>query len=51
VSSGVIDPATARLSYIAQNIASNNSQAFLVFATSLGNGANAAVSLQWRELQ
>jgi len=51
VSSGVIDPATARLSYIAQNISSNDSQAFMVFATSLGNGADAAVSLQWRELQ
>ena len=51
VSGSVITPSSARLSYIAQNIASNNSQAFLVFATSLGNGANAAVSAQWRELQ
>jgi hypothetical protein len=51
VSSGVLDPATARLSYIAQNIASNDSQAFMVFATSLGNGADAAISMQWRELQ
>ena len=51
VSAGVTDPSTARLSYIAQNIASTDSQAFLVFATSLGNGATAAVSMQWRELQ
>jgi hypothetical protein len=50
-STGATDPATARLSYIAQNIASTDSQAFLVLATSLGNGATAAVSMQWRELQ
>lgn len=37
--------------YIAQNIASNDSQAFLVFATSLGNNADCAVSMRWRELQ
>lgn len=51
ISSGVTDPATARLSFISQNIDSSASQAFLVFATSLGNGADAAVTMQWRELQ
>jgi hypothetical protein len=51
VSSGVTDPSTARLSHIAQNLGSTESQAFLVFGTSLGNGSNAAVSMQWRELQ
>lgn len=51
VSSGVITPSAARLNFIAQNIASNDSQAFLVFATSLGNGADCALSMQWRELQ
>lgn len=51
VVSGVITPSAARASYIAQNIASNDSQAFLVFATSLGNNADCAVSMRWRELQ
>jgi hypothetical protein len=51
VSSGVADPSSARLSFIAQDYDSNNSQAFLVFATSLGNGATAAITMQWRELQ
>lgn len=51
VVSGLINPSSARLSYIAQNFASSDSQAFLVFATSLGNGADCAVSMQWRELQ
>ncbi len=51
VVSGLVNPSAARLSYIAQNYASNDSQAFLVFATSLGNGADCAISMQWRELQ
>lgn len=50
VVSGLITPSAARQSYIAQNIASNDSQAFLVFATSLGNGADCGVTMQWREL-
>jgi hypothetical protein len=49
--SGVINPAAARLSYIAQNIESNNSMAFVINAESLGNNATCAAALQWRELQ
>lgn len=51
ISSGNQDPSSARLSFISQNYDSTASQAFLVFATSLGNGADAAVTMQWRELQ
>lgn len=51
IASGVTDPSAARLSFLAQDYDSNNSQAFVVFATSLGNGADAAVTMQWRELQ
>lgn len=51
ISSGVTDPSSARLSFISQDYDSNDSQAFLVFATSLGNGADAAITMQWRELQ
>lgn len=51
VSNGILTPSTARLSYIAQNYDSTNSMAFMAFATSLGNGADAAVTMQWRELQ
>ena len=50
VISNSITPAAARQSYIAQNIASNDSQAFLIFATSLGNNADCAIAMQWREL-
>ena len=51
VSNGVQNPSAARLTYIAQNYDSTNSMAFLCRATSLGNGADAALTLQWRELQ
>lgn len=51
IASGKLDPSSARLSVISQDYDSNDSQAFLVFATSLGNGADAAISMQWRELQ
>ena len=51
ISSGVADPSAARLSFLAQDYDSNNSQAFVVFATSLGNGADSAITMQWRELQ
>ena len=51
VSNGLQNPSSARLTYIAQNYDSTDSMAFLVFATSLGNGADAAVTMQWRELQ
>ena len=44
------DPAKARRGYIAQNIAANDSMAYLVRVTSLGNGATAAAALQWREI-
>ena len=44
------DPTKARKGYIAQNIASADSQAFLVFVTSLGTGATAAAAFQWREI-
>ncbi len=44
------DPTKAKRGYIAQNIASNDSQAFLVLVTSLGNSATAAAALQWREI-
>jgi hypothetical protein len=50
IASGVADPSAARLSFLAQDYDSNNSQAFVVFATSLGNGSNAAITMQWREL-
>ena len=51
VSNGVQNPSAARLTYIAQNYDSTDSMAFLLFATSLGNGADSAVTMQWRELQ
>lgn len=44
------DPSKARRGYIAQNIAANDSMAFLVFVTSLGSNATAAAALQWREI-
>jgi hypothetical protein len=50
-SAGLINPASARLSFIAQNIASNDSMAFLIRAESLGTGATCACAIQWRELQ
>ena len=51
VSNGILNPSAARLTYIAQNYDSTDSMAFLLFATSLGNGADSAVTMQWRELQ
>jgi hypothetical protein len=51
IAAGKLDPSSARLSVISQDYDSNDSQAFLVFATSLRNGADAAISMQWRELQ
>jgi hypothetical protein len=50
-SAGIINPASARLSFIAQNVASNDSMAFLIRAESLGTGATCACAIQWRELQ
>lgn len=44
------DPSKARRGYIAQDIDANDSMAFLVFVTSLGNSATAAAALQWREI-
>lgn len=44
------DPSKARKGYISQNIAANDSMAFLVKVTSLGTGANAAAGIQWREI-
>lgn len=51
VSNGVLNPSAARLTYIAQNYDSTDSMAFLCYASSLGNGADSAVTMQWRELQ
>lgn len=44
------DPTKAKRGYIAQNVAANDSMAFMVLVTSLGNGATAATALQWREI-
>ena len=44
------DPTKARRGYITQNIAANDSMAFLIKVTSFGTGADAAVGLQWREI-
>jgi hypothetical protein len=46
----VNDPAASRRGYIAQNIDSSESMAFLVYVTSLGSNANAAGIIQWREV-
>lgn len=51
VSGGVQDPSSARLTYIVQNHDSTDSMAFLCYATSLSNGADGAITMQWRELQ
>lgn len=51
VSNGVQNPSSARLTYISQNYDSTDSMAFLCYATSLGNGADGAITMQWRELQ
>lgn len=48
--SNIAITAAAKKSFIAQNITSNDSQAFLVRATSLGTNATCAVALQWREI-
>lgn len=44
------EPSKARRGYIAQNIVANDSMAYLIQITSLGNGATAAAALQWREV-
>ena len=44
------NPAAARSGYIAQNIDSNDSMAFLVYVISQGSNANAAGVIQWREI-
>lgn len=46
----IINPNASRQGYIAQNVASNDSMAYLVYATSLGNNATASAALQWREV-
>lgn len=51
VSNRVQNPSSARLTYISQNYDSTDSMAFLCYATSLGNGADGAITMQWRELQ
>lgn len=43
-------PVAAKKGFIAQNIASDNSQAFLIRATSLGTNATCAAAFQWREI-
>ena len=43
-------PASAKKGFIAQNIASTDSQAFLIRGTSLGNNATCAAAFQWREI-
>lgn len=48
--SNIINPNSSRQGYIAQNIASNDSMAYLVRATSLGNNATASAAIQWREV-
>ena len=40
----------AKKAFIAQNIAANDSQAFLIRATSLGNNATCGAAFQWREI-
>jgi len=44
------DPSKAKKGYIAQNIGASDSMAFLVYVTSLGSNATAAVAIQWREI-
>ena len=46
----VTNPAKARRGFIAQNINSNDSMAYMVYCTSLGAGATAGVTIQWREI-
>jgi hypothetical protein len=46
----IINPNSSRQGYIAQNIASNDSMAYLIFAESLGNNATASAAIQWREI-
>jgi hypothetical protein len=43
-------PVAAKKGFIAQNIASTDSQAFLIRATSLGSNATCAAAFQWREI-
>lgn len=40
----------AKKDFIAQNMASDDSQAFLIRATSLGNNASCGAAIQWREI-
>lgn len=48
--SNIAIPAAAKKGFIAQNLNSNDSQAFLILATSLGNNATCAAAFQWREI-
>ena len=48
--SNIINPNSSRQGYIAQNIAANDSMAYLVKVTSLGNNATASAAMQWREI-
>jgi hypothetical protein len=48
--SNIINPNSSRQGYIAQNVASNDSMAYLIYVTSLGNNATASAAMQWREI-
>lgn len=46
----IANPSASKGGFITQNIASNESMAFLLVATSLGNNATAGATIQWREI-
>jgi len=48
--SNIAIPVASKKGFIAQNIAANDSQAFLVRATSLGTNATCGAAFQWREI-
>lgn len=46
----IANPSASKGGFIAQNIDSNDSMAFLLVAQSLGNNATAGAAIQWREI-
>jgi len=46
----IANPSASKGGFIAQNIDSNDSMAFLLVANSLGNNATAGAAIQWREI-
>lgn len=49
-SGDIANPSASKGGFIAQNIDSNDSMAFLLVAHSLGNNATAGAAFQWREI-